>query len=121
MEKLEQAQAEKLKRSDAFDREKQAKDLAGYKAVGDGYRAQLSAMRPQERASQAFLVGDDLVPQGTPDAYTYGRKNPAFYRARGSPVGARAILVSMPGGYRSCGPSRNSSISSSTWPRSRRW
>jgi len=59
MEKLEQAEAEKLKRSDAFDREKQAKDLAGYKAVGDGYRAQLSAMSPQERASQAFLVGDE--------------------------------------------------------------
>jgi len=115
MEKLEQAEAEKLRRSDASDREEQAKDLAGYKAVGDGYRARIAAMNPQERSSQALLVGDDLVPPGTKDAYMIVRKNPAFYRTRTSPVEARAILVSMPGGYKELRPQQEQLYKQFDW------
>jgi hypothetical protein len=96
-EKVEQAEVEKLKRADAFEREKQAKDLATYKGIGDRYRAQITAMSPQERSSPALMNGLDLVPQGTPNAYMIVRKNAAFYHARTSPLEARAILVSMPG------------------------
>lgn len=74
------------------------------KAVGDKYRAQLAAMSPQQRSSQAVLVDDELVPAGTPDACMYVRKNPAFYRTKTSPLEARAILVSMPGGYKELRP-----------------
>lgn len=102
MEKLEQAEGEKLKRADAFEREKQAKDLALYKAMSDGYRTQISIMSAQERSSPALIVGYDLVPQGTPHAYAVVRKNPAFYRA--SPLEPRAILVAMPGGYKELRP-----------------
>lgn len=115
MEKAEQAEGEKLKRAHAFEREKQAKDLAMIKAAGDGYRAQIAGMSPQERSSQAFLVGYDLVPPGTPNAYTFVRKNPAFYRTRASPVEARAILVSMPGGHKELRPQQEQLYKQFDW------
>ena len=100
MEKADQAEGEKLKRADAFEREKQAKDIATMKAVGDTHRAELAAMTPAERASVAYVYNeDDLVPAGTPDAVTFVRRNPAFYRTRTSPLEPRAILVSLPGAY----------------------
>lgn len=100
MEKADQAEGEKLKRADAFEREKRARDVATMKAVGDRYRAELATMTPAERASVAYVYGDDdLVRAGTPDAVTLVRKNPAFYRAPTSPLEPRAILVSLPGAY----------------------
>ena len=99
MERAEQAETEKLKRSDAYERAQVSKNLAGLAILGDKYRAQIAAMTPQERASAAFLVGDDLVPAGTPNAYAIVRKNPAFYRAGASPVQPRALIVKMPNAY----------------------
>ena len=99
LEKADQAEGEKLKRADAFEREKGARDVATMKAIGDKYRAQLAAMTPAERASPAYVEGYDLVAAGTPDAVMFVRKNPAFYRARTSPLEPRAVLVSLPGAY----------------------
>jgi hypothetical protein len=99
LEKADQAEGEKLKRSDAFEREQAARNVAAMKAIGDKYRAQLATMTPAERASVAYVYEDDLVRAGTPDAVTFVRKNPAFYRARTSPLEPRAILVSLPGAY----------------------
>jgi hypothetical protein len=99
MEKAEQVEAEKLKRAEAFEREQKAKAIATAKAIGDNYRAQLAAMSPAERASVAYEYNDRLVPAGTPDAVTFVRKNPAFYRTRTSPLEPRAVLVSLPGAY----------------------
>jgi hypothetical protein len=64
---------------------------------GEPLRAKLAAMTPAERASPAFILGlFDLVPAGTPNARAVIRENPAFYRARRSPVEVRAILVTLP-------------------------
>jgi hypothetical protein len=99
MEKAEQAEGAKLKAADAFEREKNAKVVATMRAIGDRYRAQLAAMTPAERTSVAYVYNDELVPAGTPDAVTFVRKNPAFYRVRTSVLEPRAILVSLPGAY----------------------
>ncbi len=67
------------------------------KAAGDRFRAQIAALSPEERAAPAFVFGNqELVPAGTPDAMAVVRADPAFYRARGSPFEARAVLVEMP-------------------------
>jgi hypothetical protein len=50
-------------------------------------------MTPQERASQAWAAGVDLMPAGAPGALRVVRVDPAFLRARGSAAEARAILV----------------------------
>jgi len=115
MEKAEQAEGEKLKRVDAFEREKQAKDIATYKGIGDTYRAKIAAMSPLERSSPALLVGFDLVAQGTPDAYAIVRKNPAFYRVRSSPLEPRAILVGMPNGYKELWPQQEALYRQFDW------
>jgi hypothetical protein len=115
MEKAEQAESEKLRRADAFEREKQAKEIAIYKGIGDNYRAQLAAMSAQERSAPALLVGFDLVSQGTPNAYAIVRKNPAFYRVRSSPFEPRAILVSMPNGYKELWPQQEALYKQFDW------
>ena len=115
MEKLEQAEGETLKRADAFEREKNAKVIATMKAIGDAYRAEIAKMTPAERASQAYVVGDDLVPAGAPDAQSFVRKNPAFYRARTSPLEPRAILVSMPNGYKELWPQQEQLFKQFDW------
>jgi hypothetical protein len=60
---------------------------------GDKIRAEIAAMTPAERASPAWVHGTKLVPAGTPDAKAVVRTNPAFYRARRSPVEPRAVFV----------------------------
>jgi hypothetical protein len=58
-------------------------------------------MSPQERASPAFLFGNqELHPAGTHGAMAVVRTNPAFYRARVSPFEPRALLVTMPNAYK---------------------
>lgn len=96
MERNELAETEKLRKADAFERAQLGKNMAALTAAGDTYRAQIAAMTPKERSSPAFLLGYDLVPAGTPQAYAMVRKNPAFYRARNSPFEPRAIVVMMP-------------------------
>ena len=60
-------------------------------------RAQLAAMTPAERASPAYIIDlFEFVAAGTPNAHAIVRENPAFYRARRSPVEPRAILVILP-------------------------
>lgn len=100
MEKAEQAETDRLRKNDAYERAEWAKGLAQYRATGDKLRADIAAMSPQERASPVFLVGATLVPPGTPNAYAIVRKNPAFYRARRSPLEPRAVLVHMPGSHK---------------------
>lgn len=78
MEKAELAETDKLRKGDAYERAGMSKHLASLTAQGDKYRAQIAAMTPQERTSPAFIVGDDLVPAGTPDANAIVRKNAAF-------------------------------------------
>jgi hypothetical protein len=115
MEKAEPAEGESLERGDAFERERQARDLATFKGIGDGYRAQIAAMSPAQRSSPALVVGDDLAPAGTPNACAIVRKNPAFYRARTSPLEPRAILVSMPGGYKELRPQQEQLYKQFDW------
>ena len=43
------------------------------------------------------------------------RKNPAFYRARTSPLEARAILVSMPNGYKELWPQQEALYKQFDW------
>ena len=99
MEKAELAETEKLRKSDAYERGQLNRNMAALTALGDTYRAQITAMTPAERSAPAFLVGDDLVPAGTPNAHAIVRRNPSFYRAGGSPLEPRAILVRMPNAY----------------------
>ena len=96
MDKAELAETEKLRKSDPYERAQLNKNMAGLTLLGDNYRAQIAAMTPAERSAPAFLVDDNLVPAGTPNASAITRKNPSFYRAGGSPVMARAIVVYMP-------------------------
>lgn len=74
-------------------RQRQAEGNPALRSVLDGYRAQIAAMTPAERASPAWVHGPDLVPAGSPNAAAIVRMNPAFYRARRSPAEVRAILV----------------------------
>jgi hypothetical protein len=60
MEKAEQAEGDRLKKNDAYERAEWAKALAQFRATGDKLRTDIAAMSPQERASPAFLVGDTL-------------------------------------------------------------
>ncbi len=62
----------------------------------DGLRARIAAMTPAERALPAFVSGNDFVPPTSPIAHAVVRENPAFYRARRSPVEPRAVLVRIP-------------------------
>lgn len=89
-----------MKTNDAYERTELGKNLALFNAIGDKLRAQIAAMSPQERASPAFLVGDTLAAAGAPNTYAVVRANPAFYRARRSPVEPRAVLVLMPNSYK---------------------
>jgi hypothetical protein len=74
-------------------RQGQAEAGPNRRSVVDGYRAEIAAMTPAERASPAWVRGPDLVPAGSPNAAAIVRVNPAFYRARRSPAEVRAILV----------------------------
>ena len=104
MENAEQAEAERLEKNDAYERTELAKALAVYRAIGEKMRAEIAAMSPQERASPAFLVGDTLAAAGAPYASAIVRKNPAFYRARRSPLEPRAVLVRMPNAHKELWP-----------------
>ena len=72
----------------------------GLRVYTDKINAQIAAMTPQERASPAYVAGLDLVPSDAPDAHAVVRMNPAFYRARTSPLEPRLVLVSLPHNYR---------------------
>ena len=93
MEKAEKGAGEFLKM--AADQERDDGAAKVTRVLGT-YRARLAAMTPQDRATHAWLIGDDFVAPGTPNANAIVRRNPAFYRARKSPAEVRAILVKMP-------------------------
>lgn len=86
-EKQERETAENLKASEPRDVETKSFDPAGR------LRDQLAAMTPQERTSQAWAAGTDIMPAGAPGALRVVRVDPAFLRARGSAADALAILV----------------------------
>jgi hypothetical protein len=94
IEKAERDVTESLKRREPMDR--QSRTIVANSSPGDQFRAQLSAMTPEERASQGWVIARQLVPAGTPGAQALVKENPAFYRASGSPFEARAILVYIP-------------------------
>ncbi len=100
LEKLEREGEATFKKSDAQEREDLARARANLTVPGDKLRAQIAAMSPQERASPAMVSGLDLVPMGAPNAHAVVRRNPAFYRARQSPVEPRMVLVRMPNAYK---------------------
>lgn len=100
LENADRLAGETLKKEEAQEREQLDKAIAGATAPGDKLRAQIAAMTPRELASPAWALGGDLVPAGTPNANAVVRVNPAFYRARTSPVEVRAILVRMPNALR---------------------
>lgn len=100
LEKLEREGEATFKKTDAQEREDLDRARAALTVPGDKLRAQIAAMSPQERASPAFVFGNqELVPAGTPGAMAVVRRNPAFYRARISPFEPRAVLVTMPNAY----------------------
>ena len=75
------------------------KSVAIFSKIAEGLRGQIAAMTPAERASPAFLVGDEFQSAGTPNARAVVQANPAFYRARRSPFEPRAVLVHFEGTY----------------------
>jgi hypothetical protein len=115
MEKAELAEAEKLRKTDAYERAQLDKNIAALKAPGEKYRAQIAAMTPAERTSPAYLVGYDIVPAGTPNAHAIVRKNPAFYRAGRSPLEARAILVRMESAFKPYRPQQEQLYKQLDW------
>jgi hypothetical protein len=100
LENVERETAANFKKDEALDREIRSQGLATLTAGGDKLRAQIADMTPQERASAAWVIGThELVPAGRPNANAVVRANPAFYRARRSPVEPRAVLVRMEAPY----------------------
>jgi len=97
LEQTEREVTEQLKAQEASDRE-QARKMAETPSIASKLRAQLAAMSPGERAEQAILNGTELgsfqfAPRETPNSLPLVAYNPAFYRAKGSTVAARAIVV----------------------------
>jgi hypothetical protein len=92
-EKVEKGQGEFLKMLADQERDGGAARTANAMST---YRTQLAAMTPSERATHAWLLNDEFVAPGTPDANAIVRRNPALYRARTGPAEVRAILVKMP-------------------------
>ena len=91
-EKAERDNGELLRQSDD-------QGSAGIRAVTEKIRAQMAAMTQEERAAPAYLVGYDFVEKNTPNAHSVVRQNPAFYRARTSPLEPRLVLVRLPHNY----------------------
>ena len=103
LEKTEREVTASLKASEAKDREFSARMTTNM--LGDQFRAQIAAMPPAERAQTAWMAGGMLVSPDAPGARRMVTLNPAFYRTRGSPLQARAILVILKtGGYASTSP-----------------
>jgi hypothetical protein len=92
MEKQERDMTEAYKKDEPNFRA-MAADAQKVANPGDAPRAKLAAMSSVERSLPAWLFGAELVPAGTPHARAVIRENPAFFRARGSPVNPRAIMV----------------------------
>ena len=99
LEKVEREATEGFKKNETRDREMLAR--FAQPGLGDTWRAEIAAMTPAERASTAWVVGAVLVPAGTPRAQRVVRLDPAFSRARGSPVEPRAIMVTLGNSYES--------------------
>ena len=96
MEKGEREMTEALKKDEPNFRAMVNEGVKSATAAGDMIRAQIAAMTDAERASPAWVQGTKLVPAGTLEAHAVVRTNPAFYRARRSPVEPRAILIHLP-------------------------
>jgi hypothetical protein len=90
---------ETLKKQEPAERVELERMKVNATAAGDRFRAQIAAMTPAERASPAFMIGDDFVAAGTPNASAIVRLNRDFYRARRSTAEARAILVRIPNAH----------------------
>jgi hypothetical protein len=100
LEKVEVETAANFKKDEALDRELRSQGLANLTGAGDRFYPQIADMTPRERASAAWVIGThELVPAGTPNANAVVRANPAFYRARRSPVEPRAVLVRVQAPY----------------------
>ena len=104
-EKGEREQTERLKAAE--------QQPAG--RLGDPYRAKIAAMTPAERALPAFVSGFDFVPAASPLAHAIVRENPAFYRARQSPLEPRAVLVYLPRTYKELEPQRQQMFRELDW------
>ncbi len=106
--KSDPAKAEQLRKSlekaeqdnGALIRQSDEQGSKGVAKFGDKLRAQLAAMTPQERAAPAYLVGLDFVERNTPNALAVVRENPAFYRARTSPLEPRLVVVRLAHNYK---------------------
>ena len=105
MEKAEREQTEALKTLDEKTRR-----------LADPFRAKIAAMTPVERAMPAFVSGLDFAPANVPNAHAIVRENPAFYRARQSPVEPRAVFVYIPpSAYRELEPQRRQMFREFDW------
>jgi hypothetical protein len=94
LEKAERENGELLKKNEPQERIELAQARANATAFGDKIRGQIAAMTAEERAMPAWTRAvHEFAPVGAPDAYAVIKVNPEFYRARGSPVEVRAILV----------------------------
>jgi len=99
LEKVERETPASLKQFETMTRESGRASVAIFSKNADSLRAQIAALTPAERASSAFVVGEEFQKAGTPNASAVVRANPAFYRARRSPVEPRAVLVHFGGTY----------------------
>ena len=99
-EKLERETPASLKQLDATTREGARKSVGTFSKTADSLRAEIAAMTPAERASPAHVnISQRAQSDGTPRLNAVVRANPAFYRARRSPVEPRAVLVEFQGVY----------------------
>jgi hypothetical protein len=99
LEKVERETTELMKKNEPLHREMLGR--FAQPGAGDTWRAEIAAMTPEERASTAMVAGVALVPAATPGAKRVVRLNPAFSRARGSPVEPRVISVTLRTSYKS--------------------
>lgn len=97
MEASEQDVTERLRAQDAEDRQRNQAVLAA-PTYGDGIRAQIEAMSPEERLRPAMVEKNgQLLPLDAPGGHRMVRPRLDFWRVRRSPVEIHSITVSLGG------------------------
>jgi hypothetical protein len=98
-EDTERQVGEQLRATDAADREQNKETSKRASAYGDGLRAQIEAMSPEERAQPARATKDGVIrPVGATDGVPMLTPKPGAWGVRRSPVEVHSIEVQMGGG-----------------------
>lgn len=97
MERSEEATGESLRQNDAMERAQLSQTLAADTARLTQRRSELAAMSPADRASAAWVGGNEatvrLTAPGAPGAYHLIADKPDYYRIKGSRLEVRSLLI----------------------------